>query len=55
LHRLGNSEFASISEGLGKMDIPEGGELQHGLHMNQILDFFGARITPDVRVRPVLE
>lgn len=52
LHRFGNEEFQSISNELGNMDIPTGAPLESGEHANDILDFFGARITPYNLNRP---
>lgn len=46
LHRLASEEFKAISDALGKMQIPRGAWLFGGKHVNQILDFFRARITP---------
>jgi RHS repeat-associated protein len=46
LFRFGNQEFRDISNELGNMDIPVGAPVQSGEHMNDILDFFGACITP---------
>jgi hypothetical protein len=37
------------------MDVPTGGKLQSGHHVNQILDFFKARTGPDNIMRPLLE
>jgi hypothetical protein len=59
LHRLGTGEFLRISDQLGRMNIPRGMEAPPGITenarmtMNRILDFFGARITPATRQRPV--
>jgi len=53
LHRLGNEEFARISDELGHMRLPAGAEVPEGLAgeteettANRILDFFDARHTP---------
>ena len=59
LHRLGTTEFARISESLGKRSIPKGQQVPAGkseiaeVTLNRILDFFGARITPTTMNRPV--
>jgi hypothetical protein len=60
LHRVGNEEFAKISEDLGKMRLPAGAEVPEGLAgeteettANRILDFFNARHTPYMTHRPV--
>jgi hypothetical protein len=61
LHRLGTEEFARISNELDGMNIPRGFEAPPGktenaqMTMNRILDFFGARITPTTRQRPIPE
>ena len=55
LHRVGTPEFSSISEGLGRMDIPSGEPLENGRHVNDIIDFFKGRTTPHNRVRPSIE
>jgi hypothetical protein len=61
LHRVGTEEFARISDDLDRMNIPPGMEAPPGITenarmtMNRILDFFGARITPTTRQRPVGE
>jgi hypothetical protein len=61
LHRLGNQEFADISNQLGERNIP-GGEKVPGSNnepaettLNRTLDFFGARETPATAFRPVPE
>jgi hypothetical protein len=59
LHRVGTGEFLRISDELGRMNIPRGMEAPPGvtenarMTMNRILDFFGARITPATRQRPI--
>jgi hypothetical protein len=62
LHRLGNEEFARISEQMGRQSIPRGAEVPGGLNgepaettLNRILDFFGARTPDGMFVRPVKE
>jgi hypothetical protein len=55
LERFGRPELKSISEQLGAMDLPQGGELQDAQHVNEILDFFGARTTRYNFNRPTLE
>jgi len=52
LFRFGNQEFRNISAELGQMDIPMGAPVQNGEHMNDILDFFGARTTQYNICRP---
>jgi hypothetical protein len=62
LHRFGTEEFLRISKKLGKMSIPEGHDVPASkvesdwMQLNRILDFFGAKITPETRlIRPVPE
>ena len=61
LHRLGNIEFARLSEELGKMAIPRGQQVPAGRNetagvtLNRILDFFCVRKTPTTFDRPVPE
>ena len=54
LHRFGSEEYRSISDELTNANIPEGAPLRSGEHLNQILDFFNARMSTDHRFnRPV--
>lgn len=53
LHRFGSNEFRAISDALTQRNIPRGiGILRDEAHVNSILDFFDARITPSNRFRP---
>jgi hypothetical protein len=59
--RLGNQEFANISEELGKMRIGKGAEIPPGVlesaesTLNRIFDFFNVPITKKTLFRPVPE
>jgi hypothetical protein len=61
LHRIGNIEFARISEDLTAMTIPRGQQVPAGrtetaeVTLNRILDFFRCRRTPKTANRPVPE
>lgn len=61
LHRIGNAEFAKISEELTAMTIPRGQQVPSGrtetaeVTLNRILDFFNCRKTPKTFCRPVPE
>jgi hypothetical protein len=61
LHRIGNAEFARISEELTAMMIPKGQQVPAGrtenaeVTLNRILDFFQCRKTPNTFNRPVPE
>ena len=61
LHRIGNTEFAKISEELTAMTIPRGQIVPGGrtetaeVTLNRILDFFHCRRTPTTFNRPVPE
>jgi hypothetical protein len=61
LHRLGNVEFAQISEELTAMNIPRGVPVPAGreeiaaVTLNRILDFFGCRRASNAFSRPVPE
>ena len=61
LHRLGNAEFAKISEELTAMSIPRGQQVSAGrtetveVTLNRILDFFHCRRTLKTYFRPVPE
>jgi len=61
LHRIGNAEFAKISEELSAMAIPKGQQVPEGrtenaeVTLNRILDFFKCRRTPRLYSRPVPE
>ncbi len=53
LHRFGSDELRDISNALTAENLPRGNPLQSDEHVNQILDFFGARLTPSNVLRPV--
>jgi hypothetical protein len=61
LHRLGNPEFARISEELAVSAIPRGQQVPAGstesaeVTLNRILDFFRCRRTGTTQDRPVPE
>lgn len=61
LHRLGNEEFAKISEELTAMKLPQGQKVPAGANenegatLNRILDFFNCRLTPGNVFRPMPE
>jgi RHS repeat-associated protein len=53
LHRFGSEEFRSISDALTGQNIPPSTFiLQDEAHVNQIMDFFGARLTGNNFFRP---
>jgi hypothetical protein len=60
-HRIGNAEFAKLSEELTAMTIPRGQQVPAGrtetaeVTLNRILDFFRCRRTPKMFNRPVPE
>lgn len=61
LHRIGNTDFARLSEELTAMTIPRGQQVPAGrtetaeATLNRILDFFHCRRTPTTFSRPVPE
>jgi hypothetical protein len=55
LHRVGTPEFARISDALTEMNIGAGAPLLSARHVNDILDFYGARLTQYSMQRPGLE